>query len=95
VKAGATKARAGACDAPPSACDFANPTCPSGQFCDFTPGDCGEGGSGVCRPVRGEPCNLCTAFVSGPVCGCNFVVYDSECTRMAAGVSKLWNGVCQ
>lgn len=61
LKAGIVKARGGACDAPPSACDAANPTCPQGQFCDFTPGDCGEGGVGglpaddrlALRPVHG------------------------------------------
>lgn len=95
VKAGAVKARAGACDPTPQACSFSNPTCPQGQFCDFVPGDCGEGGDGVCRPMRGEPCNLCEAFVVGPVCGCNMQVYASECERMAAGVAKLWNGACQ
>lgn len=94
VKAGTVKAHPGACDAPPQGCSFADPSCPSGQFCDFTPGDCGEGGTGVCRPIRGEPCNLCSAFVTGPVCGCDFHQYATECDRMAAGVSKVWNGPC-
>jgi len=95
VKAGAVKARVGTCDMAPQACNFANPTCPQGQFCDFVSGDCGEGGDGVCRPIRSEPCNLCTAYVVGPVCGCDFHLYASECDRMAAGVSKLWNGPCE
>jgi hypothetical protein len=95
VKAGIVQAHAGACDAPATTCNFTNPTCPDGQFCDFTPGDCGEGGNGVCRPITGEPCNICSAFVVGPVCGCDFHVYATECDRMAAGVAKMWNGPCQ
>jgi hypothetical protein len=94
VKAGAVKARAGACDAAPQACNQ-DANCPSGQFCEFSAGACGEGGNGLCRPMRGEPCNLCTAFVTGPVCGCDFLEYATECDRMAAGVSKMWNGPCQ
>ena len=94
LRAGVTLARTAACDPAPVACNFANATCPAGFFCDFPPGDCGEGGTGACRPVRSEPCDLCTAFVDGPVCGCDAVTYPSECARAGAGVSKAWSGSC-
>lgn len=37
---------------------------------------------------------MCTAFLPGPVCGCDFHTYASDCEREAAGMSKIWDGVC-
>jgi hypothetical protein len=93
--AGAVKMRDGVCDPAPIACGNSFGGCPDAMFCDYPRGDCGEGQNGVCRPMRAEPCNLCTAFVNGPVCGCNFVTYANECERVAAGVSLFWNGSCE
>jgi hypothetical protein len=95
LAAGATKRHDGSCAPPPQVCTFSNPSCPSGTFCDFPSGDCGEGGQGEWRPLRADDCNLCSAFVEGPVCGCDFVTYASECDRLAAGVSEWFRGSCQ
>jgi hypothetical protein len=95
LRAGVTLARNGACDPPALACGQGNPACPTGMFCDYPRGDCGEGQPGVCRPQRGEPCNLCSAFVGGAVCGCDFTTYASDCERQAAGVSAWFDGSCQ
>lgn len=92
--AGMVKMRDGACDPPPTACGNADGDCPSGMFCDYPQGDCGEGQAGVCRPMRAEPCNMCSAYVRGPVCGCNFVTYANDCEREAAGQSLFWSGSC-
>jgi hypothetical protein len=93
--AGVVKQHAGACDDDPQACDFLHPECPAGSFCDLPAGDCGEGGTGVCRPMRADECNLCSAYVDGPICGCDWVTYETECDRIAAGVSTWFRGSCQ
>jgi hypothetical protein len=94
VRAGVVKSRDGACDPAPAACGNSNGGCSAGMFCEYVEGDCGEGQPGVCRPMRAEPCDLCLAYVDGPVCGCNFVTYASDCERQAAGVAKIWDGPC-
>jgi hypothetical protein len=94
LQAGAVMRHGGSCEAPGAACGFGNPPCPTGHFCDYPEGDCGEGQFGTCRPMRDEPCNLCVEFVSAPVCGCDFVTYASECERQAAGASKWFDGSC-
>jgi hypothetical protein len=94
--AGVVKQHVGVCDDDqPQACDFLHPECPAGSFCDLPPGDCGEGGAGVCRPMRADECNLCSAYVDGPICGCDWVTYATECERIAAGVSTWFRGSCQ
>jgi hypothetical protein len=95
VKAGAVLSHAGGCDPEPAvSCGIGQPPCGVGFFCEFPRGDCGEGGSGTCRPMRAEPCNMCTAFMVGPVCGCDFTSYADDCARQAAGVSKAFDGSC-
>ena len=96
LAAGITKARDGACDPPAQACgNGIDVACPAGTFCDFSANrDCGESSTGLCRAMRAEPCNLCMAFVSGPVCGCDLVTYTDDCAVAAAGVSKWFNGPC-
>ena len=74
-------------------CDAAHP-CPAGQFCEFPVGDCGEGQAGECRPASAEPCNLCSEFLGGPVCGCDMMTYPSDCDRRAAGMAKRMDGPC-
>lgn len=93
LQAGVVLARAGACDPPPSSCS-SSAQCPAGFFCEYVFGDCGEGQPGTCRPMRAEPCDLCSAWVDGPVCGCDGQTYASECERRAAGASKFWFGSC-
>jgi|GEM_PF-1449059 len=94
LAAGVTKMHDGACDpATPVAC-ASNADCPGGFFCQFASGDCGESGHGTCAPMRSAPCDLCAAFVDGPVCGCDFVTYATECDRQAAGVSQYFLGSC-
>ena len=95
LKAGVALARWGSCDPPATACGFGLPACPTGSFCDFPAGDCGEGGTGVCRSMRVEACQLCTAFLPGAVCGCDFVTYANDCARIAAGIPKFFDGSCQ
>lgn len=94
LRAGVTRTRDGACEPPESPCDFAHPTCPDGAFCDFPPGDCGEGGHGTCRRMRADTCLLCTAFVHGPQCGCDGMTYASDCERRAAGIPEWFEGAC-
>jgi len=91
---GVAKQHAGDCDPAPRACGVGQPVCPSGQFCDYPMGDCGEGGSGMCRPMESETCDVCTDFIGGTQCGCDFVTYDSDCARAEAGVSQWFSGAC-
>ena len=95
LRAGVVRARVGACDPPETTCGLVGgDDCPPGSFCDFPMGICAEGQGGVCKPMRSEPCNVCSAFVDGPVCGCDSVTYASDCDRHAAGVSKYYSGAC-
>jgi hypothetical protein len=94
LAAGVTKMHDGACDpAPPALCS-SNADCGAGFFCEFAPGSCGEGGPGTCAPKRSTPCDLCAAFVDGPVCGCDLVTYPTQCARQAAGVAEYFVGSC-
>jgi hypothetical protein len=95
LSAGVVKQHAGSCDVEPQACDFLHPGCPSGMFCDLPAGDCGEGGTGMCRPMRADECNLCSAYVDGPLCGCDWNTYATECDRIAAGMPLWFRGACQ
>jgi hypothetical protein len=92
LRAAVVVGRDGACDLPPISCR--NGDCGAGYFCEYPAGSCGEGQQGVCKPMRSEPCNLCSAFVEGPVCGCDLVTYASDCERQAAGISKFFAGSC-
>jgi hypothetical protein len=95
LRAGAVLSHAGGCDPVPAAsCGVGLPPCGDGFFCEFPRGDCGEGQHGTCRGLRAEPCNLCTAFLTGPVCGCDFTTYADDCSRQAVGVSKAFDGSC-
>jgi hypothetical protein len=95
LRAGVAASRVGACDPPAPTCGLIDGSdCPPGSFCDFPTGICGEGQGGICRPMRAEPCNMCSAFVDGPVCGCDSVTYPTECDRQAAGVAKYYAGAC-
>jgi hypothetical protein len=93
LNAGVTVQHDGPCDPAPTSCGLGI-ECPEGLFCEYPTGDCGEGLSGICLPMRAEPCNLCTAFVGAPVCGCNWTTYVSDCERQAAGVAKWFDGDC-
>jgi hypothetical protein len=92
--AGVVRAHDGACDPPPTECGGGRPPCPDGSFCDYPMFDCGEGSIGTCRTMHAEGCDLCTAFMPGPVCGCNLVTYASDCERREAGVSVFFEGPC-
>lgn len=95
LAAGAVKEKDGVCDPGPQACGVGMADCPSGSFCDYSiRGDCGESGAGLCRVMSATPCDLCSAFVSGPICGCDMVTYPDECAAAAAGVSRWFNGSC-
>ena len=94
LMAGVAKKADEMCDPPPAVCGSGKPACQPGYFCEYPDFDCGEGLVGVCVRMRSEPCNLCMPFVDGPVCGCNFQTFTSDCERQAAGVSKYFNGSC-
>jgi hypothetical protein len=94
VRAGVVRRHDGACEGAPVVCGVGRPACPSGTFCEFPRGDCGEGGVGTCMPLRAEACDLCVAFVGGPVCSCNGQTYANECARQRAGASKWFDGEC-
>jgi hypothetical protein len=94
LRAGVVRSHEGACEGPPITCGSGYPACPSGTFCEYPRGDCGEGQTGTCTSLRADACELCVAFVGGPVCGCDSQTYASECARQRAGMSKWFDGEC-
>lgn len=65
--------------------------CPSGEWCDFfLEGACGTLDEiGVCRP-RPDSC----ATGAEPVCGCDYVTYESACEAQRAGRDVAFAGAC-
>lgn len=66
---------------------FDNTSCPTGYYCQKTPGDCS--GAGVCAK---KP-TLCLDLWD-PVCGCDGKTYSNSCYAAAAGVNVNYNGMC-
>ncbi|MFN8546050.1 MAG: hypothetical protein U0807_17865 [Candidatus Binatia bacterium] len=96
LMAGATKAMDGSCAPAPQACGpgSGTPDCPSGMFCEYPAGDCGEGGVGTCRPQGSAGCDMCSAYAGGTQCGCDGTTYANDCARERAGTSRYFNGPC-
>lgn len=74
---------------PPDVC-AATLLCPAGQYCDVADFTCGtETTAGTCLASPEE----CTPTFD-PVCGCNGLVYDNECTAAAVGVDISVTQAC-
>lgn len=75
----------------PAACGgIAGTPCPSGQYCQFEQGTCGEADlTGQCR----ERPDMCTEEFD-PVCGCDGETYSNDCFAAREGVNVRSQGEC-
>lgn len=93
LMAGVTMQRSGMCSPAPTPC-ARTVDCAAGLFCELPEGDCGEGAVGVCLVPSREGCDICSEFLSSPICGCDGLTYLNDCSRRAAGVAKFFDGAC-
>ena len=69
-----------------------DPACTGEFFCEFSTGTCemAPGMRGECLPVPAD----CSAAPVSPVCGCDALTYENDCSRRQARVQLAWHGIC-
>ncbi|MFT7622377.1 MAG: hypothetical protein ACI9WU_001550 [Myxococcota bacterium] len=89
-EAGTSVATEGECGTNPTHCGL-DADCGSGEFCQFSPGGCGETQElGTCVDKPGA----CDGNYD-PVCGCSGETWSNECLAQGAGDSILHVGACE
>ncbi|MCC7542921.1 MAG: hypothetical protein IT379_42285 [Deltaproteobacteria bacterium] len=79
----------GACDDAPPETVACRGGCGAGEYCEYTPNDCGRGLEGVCLP-RPDAC----ADVYAPVCGCDGMTYPNACDAASVGIDVEYSVAC-
>jgi hypothetical protein len=69
---------------------FVGATCPTGKYCDYAAGSCGQGDMlGTCREIPSACAEECTK-----ICGCDGRLYCNACLAHLAGVDDSADRTC-